>query len=207
LIQHIEDADRETYRTNLTQVLDKYSGDGLGDPLILTLLHQALNFVQTQTDEFKKEYIKAFIDDCTQAYTGSADALSCVGGIRERIISSVYNALATVTCRPENFRDCPEEIKRLICIFEADRSTTQISFFQKQAFENMTGVTKEENIAHFRKFMTEKIQSLRCPPTINLEVLITELDELLMFEPKGLQAGGNLYRKYKKYKEKYMKTI
>ena len=62
------------------------------------LIAKSINFVFTQKDDdFKREYIKTFLDESCNAYTGSGDNTSCVKGIIERFVTSVGKA-AEIVC-------------------------------------------------------------------------------------------------------------
>jgi hypothetical protein len=60
----------------------------------LELVGKTLSFVRRQPPEYKREYIKAFIQESSEAYRGSANEVSCTAGIRERIVLCAGSAAA-----------------------------------------------------------------------------------------------------------------
>jgi len=66
-------------------------------PLQLSTYMYALAYVNLQPTEFKRAYMEAFLQDCTQAYEGQgAAAMTCAQGALERIVTSLITAVQTM---------------------------------------------------------------------------------------------------------------
>jgi len=80
----------------MVQRLRHFNYQEMSEPVRTTLLN-ALAYVNLQPTEFKRAYVEAFLQDCTQAYEGQgAAAMTCAQGALERIVTSLVTAVQTM---------------------------------------------------------------------------------------------------------------
>jgi len=94
----------------LKRMISSKLKDAIKIPLENVLLYNsAMEYVKRQPKEYQDNYIHSFFIECTTSYDTGPDRSSCIGGIRERIILMLANA---VTTRHHVFED-NEEYKRV----------------------------------------------------------------------------------------------
>ena len=126
-------------------------------PIVRESIIYALNYVDTQSPDFKKTYVDRMLEDCVEAYDGiGSDRLSCAGGIFERMLLSLKTA-----CTGVDSDDC----KEIIDIIDSDPNKLVGELIQKWYImhnrnkENkfVEGATAESKKANLIAYLMENL--------------------------------------------------
>jgi uncharacterized protein YjbI with pentapeptide repeats len=149
--------EKETIKNNLqSRILERVEGYGNINELY-PLLRSIINFVSRQENNFIEQYIRVYIQDCLEAYSGNNGA-SCTKGMVERIITTL-NAVSTqmLTEFPEN--QTYNDIKRLfpnIVFNEVVEEWSRKYLQDGENEEELASLTVKQRKQHFINFMIEK---------------------------------------------------
>jgi len=112
----------------------------------LTVIQYILEFVKTQSNKFKEDYITLFLNDCLTAYNGNADdAISCSKGIIERFVTSLKDTCVMAISSPDS---SPENINiytNIISAIDSDPNKIIPEFIVKWLKERNVSKNAEYN--------------------------------------------------------------
>jgi hypothetical protein len=121
------------------------------------VLTSSINFVSRQDDDFIEQYIRAYMQDCLEAYNGPSPE-SCVKGMVERIVTSLNEvAKQLLTAFPEN--QTYNEIKGLfpnIDFRAAVQEWAQKYLEDGESEDELINLDPEQRKQHFIDFMKQK---------------------------------------------------
>ena len=130
-------------------------------PLQLSTYMYALAYVNLQPTEFKRAYVEAFLQDCTQAYEGQgAAAMTCAQGALERIVTSLVTAVQTMASTGNENPDWDN----LVAIIDANPAKLIPQYIQDWYKMHKTGTenafapvtSTDMRRADLRQFLLEK---------------------------------------------------
>lgn len=164
------------------------------------LLRSVINFVSRQENNFIEQYIRVYIQDCLEAYSGN-NGVSCTKGMVERIIT-VLNEVSKqmLTEFPEN--QTYNNIKQLfpnIVFNELVQEWSQKYLQDGENEEELARLTVGQRKRHFINFMRAKYGGL-----ITESILQQINNEATRYENEGIfermSFGGRRNKKNKKKK-------
>jgi hypothetical protein len=140
------------------------------DPTTQEAMYKSTKFAYSQKDpRFPVAYISIFIDETLKAYDGHGDTSSCVGGMRERLYTSLLGAASQVLTIPD-FR-ASKEIIELNCLTKLGKGYKEplmilkkYSEYWQEKFSKADGVNKwngmsvGKRIKHFETFASKVYQ-------------------------------------------------
>ena len=179
----------------LDAVLNKAAGRIERDKL---LIGRTIDYVMKQSDAFKELYISTFILDCSEAYDGPGDGMSCAKGIVERIKLSLIPPLISATSsKCEEAAEVCINHKKLLKLLTQDINMPEIiqEWSNKADIQDMT---EEERKKDFIAFITSKYVELGIPPPT--EKIQAKADEI-NYVFKDL-AWGSKRRGYRRTKRR-----
>ena len=179
----------------LDAVLNKAAGRIERDKL---LIGRTIDYVMKQSDAFKELYISTFILDCSEAYDGPGDGMSCAKGIVERIKLSLIPPLISATSsKCEEAAEVCINHKKLLKLLTQDINMPEIiqEWSNKADIQDMT---EEERKKDFIAFITSKYVELGMPPPT--EQIQAKADEI-NYVFKDL-AWGSKRRGYRRTKRR-----
>jgi len=171
------------------------------------LLRSVINFVSRQENNFVEQYIRVYIQDCLEAYSGNNGA-SCTKGMVERIIT-VLNEVSKqmLTEFPEN--PTYNDIKRLfpnIVFNEVVQEWAQKYLQDGENEEELASLTIGQRKRHFINFMRVKYGGL-----LTESILQQINNEATRYENEGIfermSFGGRKNKKTRKRKSMKRKSI
>jgi surface protein len=68
---------------------------------LLRCVYYSIEYALRQPDNFQKLYVYAYLKDCTEAYPGGDDPITCVGGAIERLVISLKEGGYAMPGKPE----------------------------------------------------------------------------------------------------------
>lgn len=160
------------------------------------LILGSIDFAFSQDDDFKREYIKIFLDESCRAYTGPnpLNNLSCVNGIIERFITAVGGAvqvLCVAGCENETYQKLDKLFNTKFNIAEAANEwwntiaeTAEIQI-----------LTKEQRKEDFMNYLRNKARELDNYDA-QIEQKIIDYANEIDYSFENLALGGS--RKTKK---------
>ena len=172
------------------------------------LIAKSVNFVFTQDDDnFKKEYIKIFLDESCNAYSGSGDNTSCVKGIIERIVLSVGKAAQILcidgTCKNPTYIALDKLMNPKFDINEEAKDW----FDMAPNNQEIKKLSKEERKKHFTNYLINRAKEWGSYSPETKEKINAYADEI-DYSFDELQIGGkNRKRLKEKKKTKTVKHI
>jgi len=181
--------EKETIKNNLqSRILDRVQEYGNIQQLY-PLLRSVINFVSRQENNFIEQYIRVYIQDCLEAYSGNNGA-SCTKGMVERIIT-VLNEVSKqmLTEFPEN--QTYNDIKQLfpnIVFNEVVEEWSQKYLEDGELHHEITGLTVQQRKQHFINFMREKYREIG--------LLTGSIDQQIFNEADRYERDGILERMY-----------
>ena len=128
------------------------------------LIGRTIDYVMKQSDAFKELYISTFILDCSEAYDGPGDGMSCAKGIVERIKLSLIPPLISATSsKCEEASEVCINHKKLLKLLTQDINMPEIiqEWSNKADIQDMS---EEERKKDFIAFITSKYVELGMPP-------------------------------------------
>ena len=157
----------------------------------MNLYYTIINFVKRQDKKYQDNYIKVFLNECSNAYEGSGDNTSCVRGIKERIVFALGQAGFDI--------DNPLYANISELLFPL--SNAQIYTFLNNCIkENQSrleemGKSINEKKALIKQCMIEKLRA--SSPNINVSALETKLNKALN-EAQDMLGGKRKTRRTKR---------
>jgi len=175
----------------------------------IDVLISSINFVSRQDDNFIEQYIRAYMQDCLEAYNGPRPE-SCVKGMVERIITSLNEvAKQLLTAFPEN--QTYNEIKGLfpnIDFNAAVQEWAQKYLEDGESEDELINLSLQQRKQHFIDFMEQKYGGLisnSIVDQINREA--QNYEEAGVFERRSFGGKRKTRRKRGRGKRKTIKRI
>jgi len=116
------------------------------------LIGKSIDFAFSQEADFKREYIKVFLDESCRAYSGSGDNLSCVQGIIERFVLSIGGAvqnLCVAGCENETYQKLDHLLNPKFDIVE----TAKEWWANVAETDEIKDMSKEERMENFKNYL------------------------------------------------------
>jgi len=165
------------------------------------LIGKSIDFAFSQGDDFKREYIKVFLDETCKAYSGPGDNTSCVQGIVERFVLSIGGAVQTLCiegCENETYQKLDKLLNSKFDVVE----TAKEWWANVAETEEIKDMSKEERMENFKNYLRNKAKELD-NYNDDTENKITKYanDIEYSFEGETPQLGGIKTRKTRKSKK------
>ena len=135
------------------------SKESLSDPRYKQLVYKSVRFAFSQDEDFKREYIKTFLDETCNAYSGSGDNTSCVKGIMERYVLSVGVAVQIICsdgCSNETYKKLDKLMNPKFNIAEAASTWWETEAIK----EDIKAMDKEGRKANFIEYLMAEANRL-----------------------------------------------
>jgi hypothetical protein len=158
------------------------------------LIGKTVSFVSKQDNNFKEQYILAFLNDTCNAYATGTDRTSCVRGIIERIVLSVGSAVQ-ILCMDHCDNETYQKLNALMNPkFKAEDAA--ISWFEtSQKNTQILALDKADRKDNFIEYLKSEAIRLDHKGGVIPENILAEIDAYAKkmdyaFEDKDLQFGG-----------------
>jgi hypothetical protein len=163
------------------------------------LIFKSINFVFSQEDNFRREYLITFLDESCRAYTGQGDNTSCVKGIIERFVLSIGSTVQ-ILCTDGGCEN-NETYQKLDKLFNTKFDIAEASNDWWTNVATTSEVTelpsKEARKEHFKNYLRERARELNSYNN-DVEQKITTWANDIDYSFEELKLGGRKTRKTKR---------
>jgi hypothetical protein len=156
------------------------------------LIGKTVSFVSKQDDNFKKEYIIAFLNDSCNAYSGGRDNTSCVKGIIERIVLSVGTTVQVLCmdhCDNETYQKLNALMNPRFKVDDAANNWFQLAE-TNQEIQAMDKAARKQNFIDYLKAEAIRLDYQGGVIPQNVMDKINTYAETLDYAFADLQLGG-----------------
>ena len=158
---------------------------------------KSVTFAFSQNNDFKEQYIIAFLDETCNAYAGSGDTTSCSKGIIERLVLTA-GTVVEILCKEGCDNEIYNKLYKLMKGKMHHHDATKEWFEKAVEDENIKKMTVDQKKADFITFMTKN--------TSLSEDEVKKLANEIEGGFENLQFGGNASRKPRKSSKKQRKS-
>jgi len=176
------------------------------------LIYKSVRFAFSQDDDFKREYIKNFLDETCNAYSGSGDNTSCAKGIIERYVLSVGNAVQNICsdgCSNETYKKLDKLMNPKFNIAEAASTWWETEAIK----EDIKAMDKEGRKANFIEYLmaeAKRLNSETAQTATEIENYANGIDyaftELVLGGKKSRRFASKTPKKQRGSKKRSKKT-
>jgi hypothetical protein len=175
-------------------------------PVKLETIFYVLEYVGKQNNEFIDLYVNSFLYDCLNAYNGEGtEAMSCVGGIIERLVLSLEPA--SIVGKGKKI----EEYQKLVAIIHSNPSLINdyvLEWFKFHSREDQRfpeTATKESKLEDLKQFLLSKFPNTSTETKELIDKKVEETGDAFDLEADDFEYSGGRKTRKLKIKQKSIK--
>ena len=164
-------------------------------PVIRDSIFYTIEYVKLQPAEFKKIYVKTFVQECVTAYDG-ANGMTCAAGALERIVMSLVNPCQSLLSRGKENSD----YETIVAIITANPNILIPEYIRDwykihktgtaEAFPQ--GTTVEQKKMDLKRYLLEKLPDNEAL----IDTKIVEIADNIGYDADDFMYGGLTLKKY-----------
>lgn len=185
-----------TTRDKLERISERYFNSRVSnyEDFQRKLIFYSLEYVKTQENVFKENYVQAFAVDCTEAYNyNSGNRMSCGAGVKERLVLSLESAIASTT-------ELTPDYRRILHSIDSTKYSLTAPIHYTELFNQFGSVCKEFTTKQaFMECIKSKIrEELRDRyDEVEISRQLEEYIQYLDFNNAPLLGGKRTYKQRK----------